>query len=70
MEVGRAPWTPLATPKGGVELLFKNGTIDSSVYQPCYCSGLDLYCMAPSILEILAKSSCKIKAKTRKSLTI
>ena len=30
--VGRAPWTPLATPKGGGELLLKNGAIDSYVY--------------------------------------
>ena len=30
--VGRAPWTPLAMPKGGGELLLKNGTIDSYVY--------------------------------------
>ena len=28
----RAPWTPLATLKGGNELLLKNGTIDGYAY--------------------------------------
>ena len=30
--VGRAHWTHLAKPKGGDELLLKNGTIDGYAY--------------------------------------
>ena len=34
--VGQTSWTPLATPKGGDELLLKNGAINGYSYKPCY----------------------------------